>query len=302
MRGGNHWFGNDDIFSAGFDYKIGFKVARAKKHPTHGHACEFNGSAVANMNAGASILGSRKWAQGLPSGISGATDLLKKIGEAVVAKNEFNVDTNKASYASSLKILGEDVYTPRAGEYPSNYTWELIDKEDFINVGEVSTTFVIVVVPVTLRAWGELRYGMQSYAKSQVTNTCTSTTQEAPKFGFALTVTPWARLDAYGSAAVGIPGFEVGVRGNINLVHANLPILGEINVAEKSTDRNIAVLKFDTSGRLDLSELAGRIQLYAKAPLFKPYQKELFSWDGFHQTLPLWNVREEVTLGAFNLD
>lgn len=295
--------GDPSLFSAGYDYDIGWRIA--KTGLVAGRACGFEGEAHANVHAGVTMLGY--------SDPSSPIEAVRKLANIVRSDTSLTVNKDAATFASRTRILDEDVYDPvPATPAPANHSWSVTaGPGGTVSSGHLSATFVIVVVPVTFEAWAEASYGATVVASTQVVDACAPSGPRKPgglpdpKFGLDLTLEPWANVDAFGSIAVGVPGFEVGARGEVALVHVRVPMRGGATVAEKTGDPNVAVVRFDTEGNLQMKELDGKVSLFAELDLPSPlpdldYEKELFSWSGYRQDYSLWKASSEIELGAFN--
>jgi hypothetical protein len=151
-----------------------------------------------------------------------------------------------------------------------------------------SDVFVILVVPVTVEACIAAHFGYDVHLGSQRTpaGQC-----DPNAIALHAGIQPWASTDVSGSIAVGVPGIEAGVRGDVEVLRMELQAHGEIGV-----DAN-ANLNLETDARLDLNELSGKVELFAEA-LVTHAEKTLFEFPGLHETLPLWNLNKPVPLGG----
>ena len=295
-KAGGDTLGNKDLFAAGYDYSIGWKIQKAKTvSDTDKRACAFKGNVHANIHADAYALGKNLAA-------------IVGLGHIVDSESSVSLDpvtTKEASLTSHTRIVGYDLYTPVDEHKPALWTWNLIATPGMIPTNHVTATFVIVVVPVTFDAHAELRYGATVQVKAGATDACegrapTDTTAPKPVFGATVSFLPYANVDAFGQITVGVPGFGVGVKGELALLHVAVPISGGANIAESTPGSGNLVVRFDTTGTVKLNELSGKLSLYAEA-LFLSYEKELFHWAGATQAVPLWNTKTDIDLSAFSI-
>ncbi len=156
------------------------------------------------------------------------------------------------------------------------------------------TTFVIVVVPVTLGAKvaGVVGLDYQLSAEHQVTGT---TQCSVTSLGVAGHLEPFARVDGELYAAVNLFIIKAGVKGRIQLVHAAVPLDASASLASSGGKLK---LRMEGSSNLRFTFLAGRIAAYVEVGIW-PFETE------FEQTLVSWNgIKEDVKLfdHAFNVD
>lgn len=284
----SNFFGDPKTFGAGYDYDIGWFVKKkAQRSTSDTRACAFTGRLQAMVHADAKLLGQ---------------NVASLLGADHVVKSESWVDMDPDANGgaphvhSETSIMGEDIYDKEDAVAPS--AWEVTASPGTIESPHAQLTFVVVVVPVTFEAWAELRFGANASASGRATNTCAIAGKD-PQFGINVALGPYAYVDAVGTIAVGVPGFEVGVKGNIGLVHVDVPISGGVNMAERASD-HAPVLRFDTKGQLKLRELDGSMSLFAEA-LLLTYEKEIFSWNGFHQDIDMWKAQSDVDLSAYQI-
>jgi|GEM_PF-1627297 len=98
-------------------------------------------------------------------------------------------------------------------------------------------------------------------------------------------VIPYAKIGAYASAGVGVPGFSAGVEGKVDLITASMPVLGWFNpgftVHQDAETKQIALLidaRFKEQIRLHLVGPNGVISLYAKYPTIEWCRKRICAW------------------------
>ncbi|MBS2016176.1 MAG: hypothetical protein JST00_25060 [Deltaproteobacteria bacterium] len=276
-------FGDPSTFGAGYSYDIGWNVRKIAQRGD-GTACAFAGELRANAEADAFLFGRN---------VASITDS----AHVIESKTRITMDPREYGgaphFTSATSVLDYDLYTPRDEVAP---TFSIVAPDQNLPTPlRVRATFVVVVVPVTIEAWPELKFGAEGTFGANATNTCATTVR--PNFGLNAEMRPHADADAIATVAVGVPGFQFGVKGRVALIHVDVPIRGGINVAEVDAK---TVLRFDTSGFMKLSELSGNMSVFAEA-LFLTYEKQIFAWDGFHQDLEMWNAESSIDLEAYRL-
>jgi hypothetical protein len=212
------------------------------------------------------------------------------------------VGTNLATLGSHTTILTDEVYTPINDSEPASYTWNVPLAEGSAETPDATATFVVVVVPVTVGAHAALHFGANLDATVGATSVCNQPSLPPipnPTFGVNANLTPWANLDGVVEIACGVPGFEIGVKGDITLVRVSAPITGGLNVQSADGSPSGLAMVFNTTGNLKLGELSGSVSLFAQA-LFLSYEKQLFAWDGYTQNLSLWNTTASISLPAYS--
>ena len=108
---------------------------------------------------------------------------------------------------------------------------------------------------------------------------------------------PKAGVGAWVTAAVDLFLVSAGIRGDLTLIEAGLPLDAGVSVGKDArTAEPLAV----ASATLDLvlQELSGAVSVFVTV-LGIPFEHELFSWDGLHQTVHLWRESARVPLRAF---
>ena len=290
---GNNAVGDRSLFQAGYDYSIDWDVRKViQKSDTDRQACAYAGAFSAIFHADATLL-TINAAQAM--GVRASNDGLQHIASSETSVVEdARVAGGAPRVSTHTTILDNDVYEAVKDSYIA--TWTAPVQERTADTNHFQQTVVIVVVPVTFAAWGQFSYGATASLSTSATIDCVN----SPKFGVNLELKPYVHADAVGTIAVGFTGFEVGVKGQVALVHVDMPITGGMNVTENNPTERKPVLRFTTRGDVELSELSGSVSAFAEA-FWLTYEKELFQWNGLHQKLNMWKTDSDVELAAYRL-
>jgi len=102
---------------------------------------------------------------------------------------------------------------------------------------------------------------------------------------------PFVAVNADVSAAIDAAVITVGVRGTLNLITASVPLQSNVTVGY-DTQSGSAVLMLATKSSLELSELSGNVKAFGElclGPICEDAEVGLFSWDGMHQSFPIFD-------------
>lgn len=288
QKKGGKELGVPGLFGAKYDYDFGWKVEVTEKTPA-GHPK--GAGLICRIGAGAwGDLHAEVW---YPSNNALDTWPFVHREELVDAHNRASLGKTEAKFHSDLRILGADVYSPFDESIAAGYSKSDTKKGNFVLL-DVSKTIVVMGIPVTLKLWSDLDYGYDYAVSVTSAGACDP---DNVSLGVHAEVTPFAKSNAHGSVAIGIPGLGVGVDGHLNLVTAHLPAHARVTTKADPSGQIYVVLDHD--GHLELDELAGRMTVFAEA-LFWRTDKEIFSWDGLHQDIPLWHYTHTFPVFAFD--
>jgi hypothetical protein len=210
-----------------------------------------------------------------------------------------------------FRVAGDDIFDPvNAAVIPKMYvstepiySFEPASKDE--TLFDESTTITVVIVPVTIRGWATFHAGV-SYrivASLDRPNIHTSAANKNP-FDLHNTIEPYAEIDGNVSVAVGVPGFEIGLKGSLQLIRMGLPYHSDATVsffesngpakapAGKNPNKNRPNgNRFKAGQGLDfvLSTLSGSVSGFVQVLLWTA-EKELFHWDGITSTTPIFSM------------
>ncbi|MCY1074546.1 hypothetical protein [Archangium lansingense] len=164
---------------------------------------------------------------------------------------------------------------------------------------DVSTTFIIVVVPVELgaRLGGTVgfNYGLDVEHKvSTTSNGC-----NVNSVGLGGRLEPFASVDGELYAGVDLFVVSAGIKGRLQLVHAGVPLNASVGLAYGLGGYN--TLALEVAGRADLKFvfMSGSIDVYVAlgpCPFCVEYDESIVSWDGIRHDIPLFKKSFAVPL------
>ncbi|NOK19687.1 hypothetical protein [Corallococcus carmarthensis] len=162
---------------------------------------------------------------------------------------------------------------------------------------DVSTTFIVVVVPVTLGAKVAGVVGL-NYSLVGQHHVTTASPCEVTSLSVAGRLEPYARVDGELYAGVDLFIVEAGIKGRLQLVHASVPLQAEAGVFQSGGELGLKL-----AGRADLkfTFLAGSISAYVEVgiwPLEEEFEETLVSWDGIHDDMKLFDKSVTAPLAA----
>jgi hypothetical protein len=164
---------------------------------------------------------------------------------------------------------------------------------------DVSTTFVIVVVPVTLGAKVGGTVGINYGLNAQHKVTTTSAGCNVNSIGIGGYLMPFASVDAELYAGVDLFIVEAGIKGKLQLVHAGIPLNAYAGLAYGTNGSDLLTLELASRADLKFTFLSGSIAAYVEVgiwPLEAEFEETLVSWDGIHYDINLFNKSVSVPL------
>lgn len=244
---------------------------------------DFDGktTSVGSFGAGYNAAFTADYVDGAVSGQLTADAQVQLFGSTMtIAAFDASASLNSAN--SELLKLQVDVATGTIYEESIDSALTLASEEYCLSFFDVSTTFTIVVVPVTMAAGAE---GCVS-AELTIGGTYVPSTNSIP---LNIDVTPQAKAELTASVGVGSSAFSAGVEAEVTLLDLSFNMSLDPTYYISSGTSTV-----NSVGSLDLSMLDGSVSLYAKADLGfwdVKYTKELFSWEGpVNQSWSLWST------------
>jgi hypothetical protein len=122
-----------------------------------------------------------------------------------------------------------------------------------------------------------------------------------PSIGVSAVLVPQAELDGIVDAYASIAGLAgVGVDINLTLLGLGLPVdtTAQLAINSKTSKPEIDI---ESKLNMDFHSLDGSLSVYAELLFFTLFDIEILSWDGFHDTVPLFNTKQSVDMGALSL-
>ena len=248
-----------------------------------------------------------------------ATAYVKVFGEQqsfLDAKAAATTEDAKANVDLYARVLKYDLFTPYQRSFGLRFTASN-EPHDTKSVFDVSQHFTVGPIPVNVRAWATMTYGVHMGATGEIVRVCGKNDNES-RMVVRAGIEPYLELDANAELSAGIPDIcEVGVRGHLELLRVGLPLEGHIGVLFKSIDQ-IKQEKIDHPKRSDhkpagmyldtgtsfffnFGSLDGYLSLYGTIDyLFDTahFSRTILAWDGLHERVPLMDVNFDANLTA----
>ena len=186
-------------------------------------------------------------------------------------------DTSAEGASASVELVGSSVYDESWNDGFS------LEKEFCVQFFDVSSTFTLVVVPITITAAAE---GCATLAGT-ATPSYNTTTHEAK---LDMDVTPGADVSLEVSVGAGSSAFSAGVEAEVTLLDLSIPI-----TLDPAYDFDNAAFNYDSTGQITLGMLDGKVSVYAKADFGfwdVKYSKKIFDWNGISNDWYLWSTGE----------
>jgi hypothetical protein len=208
-----------------------------------------------------------------------------------------------------FRVVQEDLFEPvnhtvQPTVYSSTeplYKFEPAEYNE--TIFDESTTVVSVIIPVTLRGWATFHAGVKytisaSLDRANIDSRSKKTPDPIDRKPFYLKneIKPYTSIDGNVSVAIGVPGFEVGVKGSLNLIRLGLPYHTSASVKFHDggdNSKKSAGNRYEADQGLDftLSTLSGAISGYVEVLAWSA-EAELFHWDGLNSMTPILAIAE----------
>jgi hypothetical protein len=164
---------------------------------------------------------------------------------------------------------------------------------------DVSTNFVIVVVPVELgaRLGGTVGLNYSMDLQHRVSNTTSGCTATHIALGGRLE--PFASVDGELYAGVDLFVVAAGIKGRLQLVHAGVPLNASVGLAYGLGGTHSLALELATRADLKFTFMSGSIDVYVTVgpcPFCAEFDETLVSWDGIRHNVPLFQKSFTVPL------
>jgi hypothetical protein len=231
------------------------------------------------------------------------SQLLAALDNIAYSDTLLKSDKGNLSFRTNLILLGETIFNEPEKTYAEDFPFDYATEPQSFDTTHLSQTVQVGPFPVTFEVWGEVQYGATLNGEIKANTQTKSCDASKAAFTAALNLEPFVRTNAAASVAIGVPGFEAGIRGRVEMLTIKIPIHSTAKVAvnqpKDQTNTLGMSLEFKTDGTVELSELGGSLSAFVEL-LFYDAEKEIFSWDSLHQTIPLWTVNKTIPLEAFN--
>ncbi len=273
-EGGSTW-GDLGSFGARYHYQTDWGIEPAGTD-AQGQVCRVAGQVIGELDSSVTVFGVHQ-------------DIVDARLQGT-SERQGTTTTLPARVSGHLDILGERLYEIPADASGGRYRYSTEDRDDRELFSE---WFLVGPIPVKVAAGVAISYGAAiSLAISQ--GPCDA---RSPRLAITGKFEPHVGVGGWVTAAVDLFLVSAGVRGDLTLIDASLPLSAGVSVGYDARTAEPLAL---ATARLDLvlQELSGAISVFVSV-LGIPYEHELFSWDGFRQTLRLWRESARVPLRAF---
>ncbi|NBD12417.1 hypothetical protein [Corallococcus silvisoli] len=268
-------YSGDNRFGGGYSFRAGWELTTPGT-AFNGNWCDTNASIFSELNIYANVFSS-----------------VRK--EVAHLEGRASTETSSIRAQLSARLFGYSVYTFDRS-YPARFTF--IENKPIVekDAAKVSATFMVWIIPVTVTGGMSVEVGLHASLGGALGRDCTRNLITLDLIG---DVGPYTAANGFASVAIGVPGFQVGVRGQVLLVRFDLPLQGRIGVALSSpthpTNPNTLFLTLGSSLDMTLRTLDGRIAVFVEA-LFIKAELPIVSWTGFGTTTRLFNDQYALPL------
>ncbi len=278
---GGDWFGGGYGYSAGWSVtphsESEFADVKAKIGPNDvPRICRLDGEVHATLNAHAT--------------------LLKIPIDIVDAALRAHTEADKAVLDDAhLTFFGNDVIFQQSGDFTGRTFDVPVDSTP------ASPSFSVFIpllgIPIEVGGGATVHVGADFKFTAQAPPRC-----DRNNVGFSAigSVGPSLQVDAKAWAAINLGVVSAGIEGQVNLFTVNVPISTKVYMPVDGNGINLAI---DTDADLQLSELSGKLDVYAEVNLLvwsDRAQFDLFSWGGLHQEVPLFHRHKSYPIDAIN--
>ncbi len=254
---------------AGYYFNHSWRIS-AERAPGSSDVCHLAGEASATVGAFGDLLGKRY--------------------EAVEASFGIGASKNTAELHAQLKVAGKQLLPPLDFKVKTELPFNIEPPE---LAGEVSTMVLVFGVPVTIKAFAEVRYGAKVVVGvNAVSPECNVQDVE---LDLSTSFEPWARVEGGMAVGIGVPGFNFGISGNVELVQLHLPLTAKVGIHAHD---GMGDLVLGHSAGLEVSTLSGHLDVYVDAIVRS--KQTFFDWPGIHAELPFWDVNHTIPLFRFD--
>ncbi|MBL8912668.1 MAG: hypothetical protein JNM17_18385 [Archangium sp.] len=183
-----------------------------------------------------------------------------------------------------ISVLGTTIYAPADTSTP--LTFHLSASASANQSAQVAMVVVPVLgVPVTVKGGISGSEGLEGEVTGGLTRTCpgqvigNEQSRDTLNVGVSGLIKPHIAINAWVTASVDALVIEVGVKGEVTLVKAELPLTLRVETVLPATAD--VSLEAETRLALTLSALDGRVAVYGRF-LGRSTERELISWSGPH--------------------
>lgn len=216
------------------------------------------------------------------------------------------------SGSASLEVLGTSIdlsggaagdalgYQPPGAGEVFNLTRTFAPAKDELST---ETPFMVGPIPLSLEVGIAGQAGLDLSVKAWMRGLASPDQCDAQGLGATLsgTIRPWAKVSGFAELALDAVIAEAGVRGDLTLIDASVPIGGSIDIGTQAQALAPAdaKLRVGLGSNLQLSMFGGGLSAYLELgvwPVSKRLSKRIFGWDPYEKTYPLITSQYEVPI------
>jgi len=280
--------GEPDVLGAKFQYDSSWEV-RSTYAKDNGplNACKFEGRASQSMLAKVYFFGAD-------------LELFKLSGDGTAKPN--------GTITASASHLDLDAFPPKARRTLFDVSNRAVGSKGFVRplvfppiiLGAYDIGFWTMVGPIPLHiefGFGAMA-GLEYKFLSAPGDNC-SNLGGATGFELESQVTPFAVAGAYADASLDVGVASAGVRLELDLITMAVPV--GVRVRNTPSSSGWAI---ENNGKVLIDLLDGRMNAYVEvgvSPLAVTYEATIFSWNGFHTSVPIFGLQKNLNQEAMRI-
>ena len=279
------------LFGASYAYEAGWAVTNIAPL-----VCNGNLQVKGALNVIATIMGQSLGDPGnLSFGAQGGTGSKPNLS-VVDFLAEVKSSASGLAYQGHLIILGNSLYSA-AGNAATTFDITQPDTESSSQLMPPATFFFAIgPIPISIYAGLQGGIGYSSSLQGDLNRDCPD---NAIAFAAAGVISPYAHVDAYIQAALGIPSvLAAGIRGTLTLARVDLPLTLNASITGNSAQG----MFFNGSSNLNLrmSTFGGKVVVFLDS-LFYSIEATLVEWPGLVTDVNLFHLNFDNALALITL-
>jgi hypothetical protein len=278
-------YGNDD-FNVSYDYNFSWGLTDYDQKDDEGKPlfCKSNLRGGGTFNVDGAVFG--------------ATKSVVDFDAWAYTKTDSSDGKDYIHEELSMKLLGNDIFEPINAKQAAKYSFSATPSTTLGKDGQgykMSKTFVVVAVPVTVQGGLTGTFGVDIKLDAGLIRDCEGAPDQM-NIGVQSNVKPYVDLDAFLAAGIGWSGLSAGVKGEVNLVEAELPFTAKAGLEFHATNSGSDLFLVGKSDlKLKLKTLDGKVKLYVEY-LIGSSEREIFSWPGYTLSSTLFDFDAKYPL------
>jgi hypothetical protein len=107
---------------------------------------------------------------------------------------------------------------------------------------------------------------------------------------------PYLKVSGQASAGIGVPGFSIGIYGELTLIEAGLPFESWVQIGGQGLDEGAAsaILGLHADLKFSINALAGELGVYVQC--IKTWKKPIVDWNGFGWEDTIFALDKQIPL------